>query len=337
MTSVAIIIPFYQLKSGVLTRALDSVRQQVIGSTAVRVIIVDDASPLSAEQELAETGFIMDAEWEVITKSNGGPGSARNTALDRLTDNPPDFVAFLDSDDVWAPDHLDRAMRALAGRADFYGSDHQRLNEAATYFSARPEVARTLNRLGKSRVIGTDAVFEMESPDAIQAFAESYLVQTSTVVYRWAALSAVRFDESLRTAGEDRLFWLDSAAAAQSCTIDLALGSTCMDGVNIYENAMSWDSPAAIKRAAYQLIMWAKAKKRFAGNERAVAVISAELKSSCQFFMFLWLRALAQRRETNVPLLREVLNTESISLGRLIAGLPGLVSFRLRKSDFTIS
>lgn len=335
MTVVAVVVPFYQSSIGILTRALESVRRQETSNFSVRIIVVDDASPLALEEELATTGFKPDGRWDVVKQANGGPGAARNTALQRLTDDPPDFVAFLDSDDEWVPNHLARALGVMADGVDFYGADHQRLGEeGGTFYQIRQETGEILHRLGERRTVDDTAVFDLAGSKAIQAFVGSYLVQTSTVVYRWSALSDVRFDVSLRAAGEDHLFWLDSAALARRCSIDLSLGSRCLDGVNIYENAVSWDDPATVRRAFYLLLLWSKARVRFARDGQAARAINARLKNHRRFFAYLWLRALARRKEANIGLLRNLMRTDRIAVPRLAAALCGLAVDRWSTGAF---
>jgi cellulose synthase/poly-beta-1,6-N-acetylglucosamine synthase-like glycosyltransferase len=54
-TRIAVIIPYYQRDKGILSRAVTSVLgQELPSATTLRVIVVDDASPLAAEIDLAE-------------------------------------------------------------------------------------------------------------------------------------------------------------------------------------------------------------------------------------------------------------------------------------------
>ena len=118
---VAVIIPFYQKERGILARSLISVIHQD-ANVRLRVVIVDDASPITAESEVALCPDLSGIELTIIHQSNGGPGSARNAGLDSLRSDT-DFVAFLDSDDEWTLNHIKRAVSILEAGYGFYFSN----------------------------------------------------------------------------------------------------------------------------------------------------------------------------------------------------------------------
>jgi succinoglycan biosynthesis protein ExoW len=107
-----IVIPYFQRKPGVLGQGLRSILDQSF--TDYRVLIVDDGSPHPAEAELAGLDPAERARFQVVKKANGGVSSARNAGLDAVSEDAR-MVAFLDSDDVWTPDHLLRAHAAVVG------------------------------------------------------------------------------------------------------------------------------------------------------------------------------------------------------------------------------
>lgn len=110
MARFTVVIPYYQKQHGILGRALASVFAQTYQD--FDLVIVDDESPYPIDQELAEISQEQKDRIIVIKQSNGGPGGARNTGLDNVPDGT-DYVAFLDSDDIWTPDHLRNAAFAL--------------------------------------------------------------------------------------------------------------------------------------------------------------------------------------------------------------------------------
>ena len=97
-----------------------SVLSQRIGDGAFEVIVVDDASQDgTAEAVRREFG----ASVQVIEmQENGGVSAARNRGIERARGQ---WLAFLDSDDEWLPDKLDRQMGALADESSgmSYGRD----------------------------------------------------------------------------------------------------------------------------------------------------------------------------------------------------------------------
>ncbi|WP_163540509.1 glycosyltransferase family A protein, partial [Klebsiella pneumoniae] len=66
------------------------------------VIVVDDASPSPAEDDLQMFSLAERARIAVIKQPNAGPGGARNMWLDHIGADSA-YAAFLDSDDEWAP------------------------------------------------------------------------------------------------------------------------------------------------------------------------------------------------------------------------------------------
>ncbi|MDJ0512494.1 MAG: glycosyltransferase family A protein, partial [Methyloceanibacter sp.] len=102
---VTAIIPAYN-RSHCIGRALESVFAQTLPPD--ETIVVDDASTDDLAAALAPFG---DRIRRVRHESNQGAAAARNTGLQAATG---DWVAFLDSDDVW---HRDKQARQLAHMA----------------------------------------------------------------------------------------------------------------------------------------------------------------------------------------------------------------------------
>ena len=309
MTEIAVIIPFFQRSPGILGAALKSVATQTIADAAIRIVLVDDASPQSPDEDIVSVPLAPHCSIVRLEQENGGPGSARNRALDYLADTPPDYVALLDSDDAWEPDHLVRALNFLVDRADFYGSDHQRVGAlpGVSFLTADSEPRRILDALSSPLAAPDDSsYYPLSGAQACNAFIRHYLVQTSTVVYRWDTLCKVRFDPSLRAAGEDNRFWIDCSALATRVIIDCALGSTCHEGVNIYESASSWDSPHAVRRVGYLWVMWEAVARKFDHSVELKALAKRRARNFERAFTFLWFRALLLHGERNAAALEFV-------------------------------
>lgn len=100
---VSVIIPTRNRKH-FLRRALDSLLQQNYPN--LEIIVVDDGSTDGTDELIAEYGNqIRYFHFEV----NQGPSAARNYAFEH-SKNP--YIAFLDSDDYWAPNRLSTLMSA---------------------------------------------------------------------------------------------------------------------------------------------------------------------------------------------------------------------------------
>lgn len=100
---ISVIIPTYN-RLGYLREALDSVHAQTFGE--YEVIVVDDGST----EDIA--GGVADhpARPRVVRQDRSGPGAARNRGIEAAA---ADTIAFLDSDDLWAPTKLERFIGLL--------------------------------------------------------------------------------------------------------------------------------------------------------------------------------------------------------------------------------
>ena len=97
---VSVIVPTYK-GTEFLREAIDSILAQTY--PAVEPVIINDGSPDNTAEVLAEYGDRIVA----ITQQNAGTASARNRGLKEITG---DYVAFLDHDDLWHPDKLEKQM-----------------------------------------------------------------------------------------------------------------------------------------------------------------------------------------------------------------------------------
>jgi glycosyltransferase involved in cell wall biosynthesis len=100
---VSVVIPFYSSEPGKLSGAVQSALSQTLES--IEVIVIDDCSPINAESELKT---VCDPRLKVIRHENNlWGGMARNTGVQNATG---EFIAFLDSDDEWYPEKLQRQL-----------------------------------------------------------------------------------------------------------------------------------------------------------------------------------------------------------------------------------
>jgi glycosyltransferase involved in cell wall biosynthesis len=110
MTSklISCIIPVFN-GARYLREAIESIFNQTY--RPLEVIVVDDGStddPLSVVTSYGE-------QVKYLRQAHAGPGAARNLGL---TEAHGEFVAFLDADDVWHPEKLERQMARFAARPE---------------------------------------------------------------------------------------------------------------------------------------------------------------------------------------------------------------------------
>jgi glycosyltransferase involved in cell wall biosynthesis len=107
---VLVIIPVYN-RHNLVIQALESVKNQSYPAT--RVVVVDDGSTDSTAETIQEWFDENKLFPGVLIKTpNQGAASARNIAIDRYIAGS-DAVAFLDSDDLWPIDFLQRSISIL--------------------------------------------------------------------------------------------------------------------------------------------------------------------------------------------------------------------------------
>ncbi|MGC1614965.1 MAG: glycosyltransferase family A protein [Candidatus Acidiferrum sp.] len=252
---VAVIIPYFQRKPGLLKKAIYSVIHQKVNAE-IQLIVIDDSSPIPAEAELAG---IPDGWRNRIILSrvpNGGVSHARNLGLDRVRDDIT-YVAFLDSDDVWRPDHLARAIRALQNGDDFYFADFTRHDWNTSAF------ARCMTFHPKEH-------HPLDDAQGLFRFGGSFFEQvlrnnpigTSTVVYRHERFRQLRFEEGLTISGEDILFWLEILYKNEGVVFSDQIECDYDAGVNICYDA-KWGTEAGIQVAYNDILMLGIVLKRF--------------------------------------------------------------------------
>lgn len=93
---ISVIIPVYNVEK-YLRRAVDSVLSQTYKN--LEIILVDDGSPDECPA-ICDAYASKEARVRVIHKENGGLSDARNAGIDVAGG---DYIAFLDSDDYYAP------------------------------------------------------------------------------------------------------------------------------------------------------------------------------------------------------------------------------------------
>jgi len=184
---VSIIIPTYNT-AGLIAGCLDSVFQQTFRD--FEVIVVNDGSPDTVELEQVLRPYQPKIVY--IRQENKRAAGARNTAIHRARG---EFLAFLDSDDSWLPNHLASQMDLFAQRPelDLVYSDAMVISDNASPMS-----------------------FMKKCPSEGEPSFEALVVERcqipiSTVVVRKTALTkAGLFDETLARC-DDYDMWLRAA------------------------------------------------------------------------------------------------------------------------------
>lgn len=134
---VSVIIPVYNAAEH-LEQCVSSVSAQTLRS--IEIICVNDGSPDNS-LEILQRLQKQDERIVIISQENGGAGAARNNGLRHAKG---EFLSFLDADDFFEPDMLEKAVEAAETyRADFvvFGSDQYHMDKQE--FVQVPWVMRT--------------------------------------------------------------------------------------------------------------------------------------------------------------------------------------------------
>ena len=281
---VAVVIPFYQNRRGLLTAAIHSVlTQRVEAGTVIDIIIVDDGSPVSAVSE-AIIDLPAHCTLHILVQTNAGVAAARNAGLDAVAVNTR-YVAFLDSDDVWLDGHLAAGLAALRDGADLF-FDNTDDCDGRDHLSSSKFLRDRHGRLDRSKPVKGS----IEGRATFDAILSENIPQTSQVLYDFTHHSAARFDESLRLASEDYLFWLALANRSKRLCYDTAVRGRRGYGVSIYRSTLSWDSPRRIARVVDQINMRRMVTARFRLDPEQVRRVDDEIAELCDHVAFLAVR-----------------------------------------------
>ena len=180
---VSIVIPAY-MAAGRIRETLDSAFAQTYPN--FEVILVNDGSPDTPALEEAIRGY--DERLIYLKQENQGPSGARNTAIRHARGK---YIACLDSDDIYLPDHLAQQVDLLErdGLDLAYSDSH---------------VVRNGTPVGRA--------FEQEPQHPPVTFEkllqeECCVMTSATVASRQAMMDAGLFDERYRRC-EDFDLWL---------------------------------------------------------------------------------------------------------------------------------
>ncbi|MGP3696906.1 glycosyltransferase family 2 protein [Rhodobacter sp. NSM] len=301
--NIAVIIPFFQREGGILSRALDSVDAQILpDGCSLTVLVIDDESPVPARSEIESRQGRVPVR--LIEQKNGGPGAARNTGLDAVAADRFDYVAFLDSDDIWQPTHLQDAVALLERGHDFHFCDHQRTEDDITYFERTPALRRMRGeRHGGVTVLDPEIpILAFDQPSIMAASVDTYLSQTSTVVVRQSFVQSLRFEPLLRNAGEDQLFWLSLIEAGARAVVSWKMNVLCGRGVNVYFDAFDWKSTKVVDRTGYMLMFFHTVERRLSLSASDRKTVADRVRRYRRAYSYLFLRSLMQGRVPSLSL-----------------------------------
>jgi glycosyltransferase involved in cell wall biosynthesis len=250
LPEVSIIIPAYN-RCDLLKRALRSVLGQTYGEW--EAIVVDDGS---TDETDAVRGEFPDARFRFIRHlANRGPAAARNTAIVAARGS---ILAFLDSDDEWAPDKLARQMNAFQTAS----------GDAGVIYTGTRRYLR-----GKAHDIPSARIKGKEGNVFSTILRGAYLVHTSAGAMKRECLKNVGFFDASLPALEEWDLWIRLAKVCRFMFIPEPL-------------TISYDAPGSLS-ADRQLFFRSKGlilrkhRKEFLRSPAALASILSGMACGC--------------------------------------------------------
>jgi len=198
---VNVIIPTYN-RAELLPGAIDSVLAQTFKD--YEIIIIDDGSTDGTRKVLSP--YLLHPNIRYFYQDNKKQAAAKNLGIQKAQG---EYIAFLDSDDLWSPQKLALQVKAL--------DDHP---EIAMVYSNQMIFRNSLDS-GKIKyrpgILKSGEIF-------YDLLMRKFYCSTPTILLRKSAIDAVGgFDESLRNALEDWEFTLRISKIFQIYCIDKPL------------------------------------------------------------------------------------------------------------------
>lgn len=232
---VTIVMPTYN-RAALLPRTIDAVLAQTL--VDFELLVVDDGSSDDTPQVLARH-YGDEPRLRYLRKPNGGVSSARNLGLSEARG---EFIAFLDSDDLWQPWKLQMqvaALRALASQGvgmlwtnlDVVDAQGRLVKQAhlRDAYSAYGQLARHGLQVFAHDAALTELVPGAAEPgpgtrvywgDVHSRMLIGNLCQPSTLMLtRERALATGGFDESM-VSGEDHAYHLKASRVGPAALLD---------------------------------------------------------------------------------------------------------------------
>jgi glycosyltransferase involved in cell wall biosynthesis len=187
---VSVIMPAFNAEL-YIGKALESVRKQTYQNW--EIIVTNDGGTDSTGPVVSE--FARQTPRNVMLLEHAqseGASAARNTAMKAAKG---EYIAFLDADDIWMPEHLDRLCAVLAsGKADLAYSD-------CHVFCETP--------WGEMELLPS-GTFEVKNPRQ-DLFRRNFINTSAAAITRRLMEKVGTFDATM-WAGEELDYWIRSAA-----------------------------------------------------------------------------------------------------------------------------
>lgn len=180
MKKVSVVIPVYTVEK-YIADAVQSVLEQTYKE--LEVIVVDDGTP-DASIEICQQ--FTDPRIKIIHQNNRGASAARNNGIRHAQG---DYIAFLDGDDTWVPEKLEKHISHL---------------ESSPNVGVSFSYCAFVDENGKPLGLYNATEYKVITPGAI--LCRNPIVSPSCLVTRREVLEAVKFQQEIDGVIEDCYF-----------------------------------------------------------------------------------------------------------------------------------
>lgn len=310
---IAVIIPYFQRSSGILTPCVRSILEQS-GSHDCQVVIADDESPISAQEELPDE-ILRDARVTVVRQRNAGPGAARNTALDHVPAGTT-HVALMDSDDAWHDGFLNAAAPVLEKGYDLFFADSRRYHQPDSRFKWNLDPALNLSGDGHRPIEGLDRVYEFQGDVFDFILRRSNILGPSTTIYRFEIHPALRFSTRLFN-GQDRLFKLHLVQRVRKAAFTTREFGVEGEGVNIFDSA-AWGGRKSLSLLSSYIQLPKTILAEVTMTPEQQRFVRTQLGQSRHAFVASMLHLLARGEKLPMDLVRRTFRADPMSWALLV-------------------
>jgi glycosyltransferase involved in cell wall biosynthesis len=227
---VSVVIPTYN-RNRQVQAALKSVLAQTYPE--FEIIVVDDGSTDGTGetlQQIVSSQGSSSKQVRYFFQPNQGQSAARNKGIDEARG---EWVAFLDSDDVWVPEKLEWQVRAIEqfnGRCRVCVTDARLVNDSGLETMAFREALKNYQE-----TLGVDPKATVSLAKSFDHFWTSTLLAGADVVRRVGG-----FDPRLKFA-EDHDFLFRLSLATSYCYVNKALVIIDRSGSPLGSTCRPWD------------------------------------------------------------------------------------------------
>ncbi|NER52918.1 MAG: glycosyltransferase family 2 protein [Symploca sp. SIO1A3] len=179
----SVIIPCYNAERWI-EQTLESVANQTL--SAYEIIVVDDGSTDNSRDRIQGSSIPI----TLLQTQRLGPGAARNRGIAAATG---DWIAFLDADDWWQPNHLERVQALLSNTDD------------VVYLAAAEHYSLNVNRVVSLSDNGplTQPTNQLDHTTYFELYLKHGLLELSSMVVRLARLKEVGSFDPQMSGAED--------------------------------------------------------------------------------------------------------------------------------------